>query len=75
MAITLQCFAFITKYVAHFVAKSLLFATVAITQFLKNAQNGPFSQLLSHKLAHSVSSEESHVFVKTTLLVRKMQFF
>ena len=32
-AITLQHCAFVTKYVAHFVAQSLLFATVTITLF------------------------------------------
>ena len=47
MAITPQHFAFITKYVAHFVAQTLLFDTVAITQFFLNAQNGPFPQVLS----------------------------
>ena len=33
MAITPQHFAFVAKYVAPFVAQSLLLATVAITQF------------------------------------------
>ena len=48
MAITLLHFAFITKYVAHFVAQSLLFSAVAITRFWKNYPIGPFSQVLSH---------------------------
>ena len=48
MAITLLHFAFITKYVAHFVAQSLLFPMVAITRFFQNAQQGPFSQIRSH---------------------------
>ena len=48
MAITPQHFVIITKYVVHFVAQSLLFATVLITRFRKNAQNVPFSQVLSH---------------------------
>ena len=48
MATTQQHFAFITKYVAHFVAQSLLFAIVAITRYFKNARYGPFSQVQSH---------------------------
>ena len=39
MAITQQHFDFITK-VVHFVAQSLLFATLAITDFDKNARKG-----------------------------------
>ena len=34
-AITTQHFAFVTNYVAHFIAQSLLLATVAITRILK----------------------------------------
>ena len=48
MAITPQHFAFITKYVAHFLAQSLLFPLVARTQLKKNARDGPFPQSLSH---------------------------
>ena len=48
MAITLLHFVFITKYVAHFVAQSLLFPVVAITLFRKNYLSGPYSQVLSH---------------------------
>ena len=48
MAITPLHFDFNTKYVAHFVAQSLLFPTVAITQIWTNARLGPFSQVLSH---------------------------
>ena len=48
MAITPLHFAFITKYVAHFVAQSLLFPTVVITRFFLNARQGPFSQVQSH---------------------------
>ena len=47
MAITSQHFAFITKYVAPFVAQSLRFAMVVITRLKKkNARNGPFSQVV-----------------------------
>ena len=53
MAITPLHFAFITKYVAHFVAQSLLFPAVAITQFWKSARLGPFSQVLSHMCIYS----------------------
>ena len=47
MAITQQHFAFINKYVAHFVAQSLLSSNNSI---LKNAQGEPFSQALSHSV-------------------------
>ena len=49
-AITLLHFAFITKYVAHFVAQSLLFPAVAITRLWKNYPSGPFPQVLSQLL-------------------------
>ena len=74
MAITPLHFAFITKYVAHFVAQSLLFPAVAITRFWKNYPSGPFSQVLSrtvimfYYLSTDKQSQSQSLSQKTLLI-------
>ena len=57
MAITPLYFAFITKYVVHFVAQSLLFT---MASNLKKCAIGPFSQVLSHIVNKYTLENGSH---------------
>ena len=75
MAITPLHFAFITKYVAHFVAQSLLFPTVVITRFFLNARQGPFSQARSHILYISRALSLRSCIIPSDVLFYSSLFF